>query len=196
MTRSACRTARQCQCIGGSSSVDLYAVWPDWAIFYTLGNFSKPVATIILPKLPTLLGNFVKVSIYFIFLVKSFLATFKDFWWLFTGHAVSMTGLRVSWPVKWEAPSLLQLSWLARCQNYWPISDVSFRCKVFLSAHLGTQTSTGWGHWPLRLHNLDVYCSIFTTSAPDVEIKRSPNFPISSLKVVAVDFILKGCFSK
>ena len=27
-------------------------VWPDWAILFTLGNFSKPVATIILPKLP------------------------------------------------------------------------------------------------------------------------------------------------
>ena len=28
------------------------AVWPDWAIYDTLGNFSKPVATIILPILP------------------------------------------------------------------------------------------------------------------------------------------------
>ena len=27
-------------------------VWPDWAIYWTLGNFSKPVATIILPKCP------------------------------------------------------------------------------------------------------------------------------------------------
>ena len=38
---------------------------PDWAIFCPLGNFSKPVAAIILPKLSTLLGNFcigVKIS--------------------------------------------------------------------------------------------------------------------------------------
>ena len=28
-------------------------VWPDWAIYYNLGNFSKPVTTIILPKLST-----------------------------------------------------------------------------------------------------------------------------------------------
>ena len=35
-------------------------VWPDWAIYCTLGNFSKPEATIILPKLPTFLGNFCK----------------------------------------------------------------------------------------------------------------------------------------
>ena len=33
------------------------AVWPDWAIFCTVGNHSNPVATIILPKLPTVLGN-------------------------------------------------------------------------------------------------------------------------------------------
>ena len=36
------------------------SVWPDWAIYWTLGNFSKPVATISLPKSPTLLGNFCK----------------------------------------------------------------------------------------------------------------------------------------
>ena len=35
-------------------------VWPDWAIYCTLDNHSKPVATIILPKLFTLLGNFCK----------------------------------------------------------------------------------------------------------------------------------------
>ena len=46
-------------------------VWPDWAIFCTLGNHSKPVATIILPKLPTLLVNFRKGAKLFIFLVMS-----------------------------------------------------------------------------------------------------------------------------
>ena len=30
------------------------------AIYFTLGNFSKPVALIILPKSPTFLGNFCK----------------------------------------------------------------------------------------------------------------------------------------
>ena len=29
----------------------LSAVWPDWSIYCTLGNFSKPVATIILAKM-------------------------------------------------------------------------------------------------------------------------------------------------
>ena len=43
----------------------LRAVWPDWAIYWTLGNFPKPLATISLPKSPTLLGNFCKgVQIY------------------------------------------------------------------------------------------------------------------------------------
>ena len=36
------------------------AVWPDWDIFCTLGNHSKPLATLIFPKLPALLGNFYK----------------------------------------------------------------------------------------------------------------------------------------
>ena len=43
-------------------------VWPDWAIYCTLGNFLKPLATIILPKSSTLLGNFCKgVKIFHIF---------------------------------------------------------------------------------------------------------------------------------
>ena len=40
-------------------------VWPDWAIYGTLGYFLKPLATINLPKSPTFLGNFCKgVKIY------------------------------------------------------------------------------------------------------------------------------------
>ena len=37
-----------------------WSVWPDWAIFCTFVNHSKPLAAIILPKSPTLLGNFCK----------------------------------------------------------------------------------------------------------------------------------------
>ena len=36
-------------------------VWPDWAIYLTLRNFSKPVATINLPKFPTFLGKGVNI---------------------------------------------------------------------------------------------------------------------------------------
>ena len=36
-------------------------VWPDLAIYWTLDNFLKSLATIDLPKSPTFLGNFCKV---------------------------------------------------------------------------------------------------------------------------------------
>ena len=64
-------------------------MWPDWAFIWTLGNFSLPVATIILPQF---LDNFVRVSKSFIFLMNSFLCNFysrlatfycdppEDFW--------------------------------------------------------------------------------------------------------------------
>ena len=35
-------------------------VWPDWSIYWTLGNFLKDLATINMPKSPTFLGNFCK----------------------------------------------------------------------------------------------------------------------------------------
>ena len=37
---------------------DMRSVWPDLAIFWTLGNFLKPLATINLPKSPNILGQF------------------------------------------------------------------------------------------------------------------------------------------
>ena len=43
-----------------STYADWAKVWPDWAIYWTLGNFSKPLATINLPKSLTFLGNFCK----------------------------------------------------------------------------------------------------------------------------------------
>ena len=44
------------------------SVGPDWAIYWTLGNFLKPWATINLPKSPSFLGNFCKgVKIYHFF---------------------------------------------------------------------------------------------------------------------------------
>ena len=46
----------------------------------TLGNFSKSVAAIIQPKLPTLFGNFCKCVKIFHFLVQSFLGNFYRHW--------------------------------------------------------------------------------------------------------------------
>ena len=60
-----------------------FAVWPDWAIYCTLGNFSKPMATIILPELPTFLVNFckgVKISHFYSEIISGhLLKTFGDF---------------------------------------------------------------------------------------------------------------------
>ena len=59
------------------------SVWPDWAIYSTLGNFSKPVAaTIILPKSCQIFRQFCKF-----FSWNHFWASFKEIWRLFTGHA-------------------------------------------------------------------------------------------------------------
>ena len=60
------------------------SVWPDLAIFCTLDNHSKPEATIILPKLPTLLGNFCKgvkiIHFYIEIIFGQLLKTFGNFY--------------------------------------------------------------------------------------------------------------------
>ena len=45
--------------VPGKQTVFL-AIWPDWAIYWTLGNFLKLLATINFPKSPTFLGNFLR----------------------------------------------------------------------------------------------------------------------------------------
>ena len=62
------------------------SVWLDWAIYWTLGNFLKHLATINLSDSPTFLGNFLKVSKTIIFPVKSFLGNFYRHLAIFSGH--------------------------------------------------------------------------------------------------------------
>ena len=61
----------------------LRAVWPDWAIYSSLDNFLKSLATINLPKSPTFLGNFCEgVRIYHFsseIIFGQLLQTFGDF---------------------------------------------------------------------------------------------------------------------
>ena len=64
--------ARQLSC-SLTKLIRCHAVWPDWAIFYTFGNFLKPLATTNLPKSLTFLGNFCKGVKSYHFLVKSIL---------------------------------------------------------------------------------------------------------------------------
>ena len=61
-------------------------VWPDWAIYCTLGNFSQPVATIILPKSPTFLGNFCKGVKIFLFSSKIIFGQLYRHLATFSGH--------------------------------------------------------------------------------------------------------------
>ena len=60
--------------------------WPDWAIYCSLGNFSKPVAAIIFVQIAHILCNVCKV----IFQVKSFLGNFDrhlvTFYWSHWSH--------------------------------------------------------------------------------------------------------------
>ena len=60
-------------------------VWPDWAIYWTLGIFLKPCTTINLPKSPKILGNFCKGVKIFNFsrniIFGELLRTFVDFFW-------------------------------------------------------------------------------------------------------------------
>ena len=46
------------------------SLWPDWAIYWTLGIYSNPLAIINLPKSPTFLGNFCKGVKFFNFSSK------------------------------------------------------------------------------------------------------------------------------
>ena len=61
-------------------------MWPDWEIYWTLGNFLNPLAAINLPKSTTFLGNFCKDVIFMVFLPSEIvfgqlLLTFGDFFW-------------------------------------------------------------------------------------------------------------------
>ena len=68
------------------------AVWPNWVIYWTLGLYSKPFATINLPKSPTFLGNFCKGVQIFNFssniIFGQLLWTFVDFYWSHCSEAI------------------------------------------------------------------------------------------------------------
>ena len=59
-----------CSFLSLCRSFSWWPVWPDWMIYWTLGKILKPLAKINLPRYPTFLGNFRKVSKSIIFLVK------------------------------------------------------------------------------------------------------------------------------
>ena len=88
-------------------------MWPDWAIYYTLGNFSKPRATINLPKSPTHFRPFCK-GVKIFHLTRDFLFgwTFIDNGRLFTrhtAHCLILLHTHLSLSHKRVNPSLLSL---------------------------------------------------------------------------------------
>ena len=98
------------------------SVWPDWAIYCTLGSFSKPVATIILPKLPTFLGKLSEaVKIFHFNIEYHFWATFIDIWRLFTGHTAldAEWGLWISEAKAWEGEEERKKEWERKKEREW-----------------------------------------------------------------------------
>ena len=63
-------------------------VWPDWAIYWTFGHFSKPLGILILPKTPTFLGNFCKGVKIFNF-SSEIIFNFYRHLAIFSGHTAS-----------------------------------------------------------------------------------------------------------
>ena len=108
----------------------LPAVWPDLAIFWTLGNFLKHLATINLPKSPTFLGNFCKgVKIYHFsseIIFGQLLQKLDDFFLvtLVTGvTCLKKFRLKISWNCAFYN-SLTFLSSAANGQGFKPTSNL------------------------------------------------------------------------
>ena len=64
-------------------------MWPDLAIYWTLDNFFKSLATIDLPKSPTFLDNFCKGLKIYQYSSEIILGNFLDIWRFFSGHTVA-----------------------------------------------------------------------------------------------------------
>ena len=104
-------------------------MWPDWAIFCTLGNFLRPLATINFPKSSTFLGNFFEVvKIYHIcsgIIFGQLLWTFGNFFlvtlrsdtahylkWVWLQLVESFTEITVYYVYLWTG---------SECSTYWTI---------------------------------------------------------------------------
>ena len=94
------------QSIGLDLNLPLSAVWPDLAIFWTLGNFLKPLAAINLPKSLTFLGKFCKdvkiihFSIEIIF--GQLLSKFGDFYLVTLIHLLLLILIQTRFSKVWN----------------------------------------------------------------------------------------------
>ena len=123
-------------------------VWPDLAIYWTFGNFLKPLATINLPKSPTFLDNFCKGVKTYHFLVKSFLGNFYR-------H------LAISFRSHCHQHIQLHGQLLMPIQKYkWGNRDLYQTLSLSLSLSLThTHTFSFWIQWPLTIINWESYSS-------------------------------------
>ena len=158
------------------------SVWPDWAIFCTLGNHSKPVATIILPKSPTLLANFCKgvkiihFSSEIIFWQLSL--TFGDFY-LVTLAPISPKASKKS-DLMWSI-ALFRVTWVTNVQVW--ILDLQF-CGYWRRFLF---------RWPNVQHPILPRCSIFHTYLGvsfKKTVKRKNEKPLSWAMVHPNGFVL------
>ena len=94
-------------------------MWQDWAIYWTLGNFFKPLAKINLPKSPTFLANFLKVPYSIIFLVKSYLGNFCRHLAIF----IWSPGFKYSFKITVNYPpsSSRSFNWISRLIRSWKL---------------------------------------------------------------------------
>ena len=110
-------------------------VWPDWALFWTLGNFWSLWQQLICPNLPHSYGIFVRVSKSFIVLVKSFMANFYRHLAFFSGHNDHVL-LSFFLPFRRWRKDLLytrdRFTWLMTAHSFYacngPLSTLMCRC--------------------------------------------------------------------
>ena len=100
-------------------------MWPDWVIYCILGNFSKPVATIILPKFSTFLGNFCKFIKIFHFASEIIFGhllqlVFRFFYWSHWSCTILIVGFH--WSV-----------WTSLCWNNMFYTSLLLWCYSWIS---------------------------------------------------------------
>ena len=102
--------------LSASSRVS-HSMWPDWAIYLTLCTFSKPLATIILPKSPTFLGKFCKGTKILNFSSEIILGNFYRHLAIFLVTLLSLqNGLLLR---KWRHPASINYYRLTKMRWLW-----------------------------------------------------------------------------
>ena len=96
------------------------SVWPDWAIYYTLGNFSKLVAPLFCSNRPDFWEIFVKAVKMFHFQKWNHFGQHIDIWRLFYWSCWSLSPFLLSFLFNILSPSLF-LSYFSSC-TYIPLS--------------------------------------------------------------------------